>query len=395
MNKKWMGAALSALIAAAVTTPSWAEEIVLGLSFPKTGRYTTVGAATEIAVDIAVAEINAKGGIDGKKIRVEKFDTASDPKNAQVAAQRFAEDVKALAIIGPFSTAEAAVAFAAGERLEIVQMPNASSAPGLTKGKNWAWRMTEDEGKQFSRLVRTLSAKNIVKDKTAAVLYPSDEAVGKALGEIIMPTQLKNNGFTLVDNPIGFPTASFDLSPQVSKIKEKNPAVVSFAGLPEAASKVLKEVRRQGMNARMIGSQIFADPDIAEKLGPEGEGTIFVAWYWWDLNDRTRGFEKKFLEEVKKRGMNRTGAHHVDAAAYDIVYVYADAIRRGKVTGNPAKLKEERLAIRNALAATDYDGISGKVCFDKERDAELAAYVIEIKGGKRALLDSHPSDKCK
>jgi branched-chain amino acid transport system substrate-binding protein len=370
-----------------------AQDLVLGLSFPKTGRYASVGAATEIAVDIAVAEVNGKGGINGKKIRVEKFDTASEAKNAQVAVQRFAEDVKALAVIGPFSSQEAQVAFAAGERLEIVQMPNAASAPGLTKDRKWAWRMTEDEGKQFARLLKTLSTKKLAREQTAAVMYPSDEFVGKALAGW-MPKLFEQSGWKLVIPAEGFPTNAPDLSPHITKLKGQSPAVLAFAGLPEGAAKVMKEVRRQGHDSILIGSQIFADPDIARTLGSDGEGAMFVAWYWWDANERTRAFEKAFIEEAKRRGLNRSGAHHVDAAAYDIVFVYADAMRRANVSGDAAKLKAERAAIRDALAKTALDGVTGRICFDKERDAELAGYIIGIKDGKRYLIDSHPSDTC-
>ena len=121
---------LAMLVVASIVLPAAAQDLVLGLSYPKTGRYSTIS-ATEVAVDIAVAEINAAGGVNGRKIRLDKFDTASDAKNAQIAVQRFAEDVKALAIIGPYSSQEAQVAFATSERLEIVQIPNSATAPGL------------------------------------------------------------------------------------------------------------------------------------------------------------------------------------------------------------------------------------------------------------------------
>jgi len=128
--------------ALAAAGPLAAQDLVLGLTHAKTGRYAGVGIGTEVAVDIAVAEINAAGGVNGKKLRIEKFDTGSEAKNAQVAAQKFTQDARALGIIGPFSSQEAQVAFAAGERLEIVQVPNAASAPGLTKDRNWAFRVT-------------------------------------------------------------------------------------------------------------------------------------------------------------------------------------------------------------------------------------------------------------
>ena len=383
---------LALLLAAGFALPAAAQELVIGLSHPKTGRYSGIS-ATEVAVDIAVAEVNAAGGVNGKKIRVEKFDTASEAKNAQVAVQRFAEDLNALAVIGPYSSQEAQVAFAAGERLEIVQIPNSATAPGLTQKKKWAYRVIEDEGKQFERLLKSLERKQIVKEKTVAVIYPSDEFVGKALSSW-MPKLLDANGWKQVIPPEGYLTNAADLSPHITKLQGKSPAAIAFAGLPGGAAKVMHEVRRQGHKSVMIGAQVMADPDVVNLLGPDGEGTIYVSWYWWDANDRTRAFERKFLDETKKRGINKSGAHHVDASAYDIVYVLADAMKRANVTGESSKVKAERNAIREALAKTQVSGVSGNICFDKEHDAELGAYIIGVKGGKRYLVDSHPADKC-
>jgi branched-chain amino acid transport system substrate-binding protein len=383
---------LALLVATSFSLPAFAQEIVIGLSHPKTGRYSGLS-ATEVSADIAVAEVNAAGGVNGRKIRLEKFDTASEAKNAQVAAQRLAEDAKALAILGPFSSQEAQVAFAASERLEIVQIPNSATAPGLTKDKKWAWRVIEDEGKQFARLLKTLETKKLVKEKTAVVIFPSDEFVGQALSSW-MPKLLDSNGWKQVLPAEGYLTNAADLSPHITKLQGRSPAVIAFAGLPGGAAKVMREVRRQGHQSHIIGSQVMADPDIGTLLGADGDGTIYVSWYWWDTNERTRAFERKFLEETKKRGINKGGAHHVDASAYDIIYVLADAMKRAGVTGDPAKLKAERNAIREALATTRISGVSGEICFDKERDAELGAQIIGVKGGKRYLIDSHPADKC-
>lgn len=384
---------LLAGLVACITLPAWAQDLVLGLTHAKTGRYAGVGVGTEIAVDIAVAEINAAGGVNGRKIRVEKFDTGSEARNAQVAVQRFAQDANALGVIGPFSSQEAQVGFAAGERLEIVQIPNAASAPGLTRNLKWAFRVTEDEGKQFARLLKTMGEKGGVTNRTAAVMFPSDEFVGKSLAGW-MPNLLESNGWKMVIPAEGFPTNATDLSPHITKLQGKTPGVFAFAGLPEGTAKVMKELRRQGHNSVLIGGQIFADPDIARILGPDGEGATYVAWYWWDANDRTRTFERKFLEEAKKRGVNKTGAHHVDASAYDIVYVYADAMRRANVTGDASKAKAERLAIREALRTTDVNGVIGKICFTKENDSELPGYIIRIRNGQRTLLDTHAPQKC-
>ncbi len=140
-----------------------AKDLVLGLSFGKTGRFASIGRTTEVSVDIAVREINAAGGINGMKLRVVKFDTGGDPKQAVVAVRKFARDDKALAVIGPLASAEARVAFPAGERLGIVQMTNASSAPKLADRFPYAYRIGESEALQFIRVVKTLKKKGMLK----------------------------------------------------------------------------------------------------------------------------------------------------------------------------------------------------------------------------------------
>ena len=92
----------TAALAIGAAAPADAEDVVIGLNMVKSGALKNVGEATETSVDIAVDEINAKGGIAGKKIKLLKYDTGSDPKQAATATQKFAEDDHALVVIGPF-----------------------------------------------------------------------------------------------------------------------------------------------------------------------------------------------------------------------------------------------------------------------------------------------------
>ena len=385
-------AALCALMIAAAPANA-ADEIVLGLSNVVSGPLKTPGEGTEIAVDIAVAEINAAGGINGKKLRVVKFDTGGDPKQAVVAARKFASDDGALGIIGPFSSGEAGAAFPIGERLGIVQIPNASSAPGLTKGKSYAFRLTEDESKQYNRLLTSMKNKGVRTGHTE-IFYVTDERISKIVGVFLMPKLMKKFGMA-AGKPIGFSYTSFDLAPQATKAMQAKPDLIAVASVGPPAAKVLKEMRRQGFKGRMIGSQLFADPNNIELFGSEADGTLFAAGFWYRLNAETRAFSAKFDAGVKKRGIKRPFPHHVDAQAYDIVYLFKQAMEKAGVTGDPSKLKAERTAIRDALNGIRFSGITGKnVCFDANGDAELPGYIIEMKGSQWTLFDQHPADKC-
>jgi len=387
---------LSTIALAAIFTAGTvqaADEIVIGATLAKTGRYATSARTTETSIDIAVEEINAAGGINGKQIKLVKFDTNGDPKQAQVAVRSFAEDEGALAVIGPFSSGEARVAFAAGERLGIVQIPNASSAPELADKFSYAYRVTESEFLQFNRLVGTMKSKGMEIADTS-IMYVSDEFVSKAVGTQLMPAVFGKHEVELVGEPVGFQTAAFDVSTQVAQLMEKPTDTVAVAGIVEAVVKSAKELRRQGHEGRIIGSGISADPDLAGKIGEDGNGMLYATWFWWDRDDSTREFTDKFNAENEKRGIEKAGPHHVDASAYDIVYILKAAMEAAGVTGDDDKLKAERTAIRDTLATLEHEGISGTICFDKNGDAELPAYIVEINDGDISLIDSHPANEC-
>jgi branched-chain amino acid transport system substrate-binding protein len=380
--------------AAMMTLEASARELVIGLSFGKTGRYSSIGKTTEAAVDIAVREINAKGGVNGMKIKLVKFDTAGDPKQAVVAVRKFARDDKALAVIGPFSSSEARVAFPAGERLGIVQIPNASSAPKLADKFSYAFRVTESEYLQFTRVLKTLKKKNMLKKKVA-ILYAPDDVVSKAVGIFIMKPVFKKFGVELAIKPIGFRTEAFDLSPQVSQLKGLDLGYVGVAGITPIAIRVLKEMRRQGVNTPIIGGQIWADPEIIKRMGKAADGSVFIVSYWYKRDARSREFARKFAVEMKKMGLDKPFPHHVDAAAYDTVYILAKAMKQAKITGEPSKLKAERTAIRDTLANITFSGVMGEICFEKNGDAQLPGYVLTMKNGQWELLEEHKPAPCK
>lgn len=393
-KRHFIAAAVATLLAAA--TPAFAaDNIVIGLNMVKSGFMKTIGEATETSVDIAVNEINAKGGINGKQIKLVKFDTGSDPKQAAIGTQKLAEDDHALAIIGPFSSGEAAVAFPVGERIGIVQIPNAASTPGLTKGYSYAWRLTADEGTQFTRLIKSMTKKGIKHDH-AEIIYVSDERVANVSGTKFYPAIFKANHMTFGE-PIAIQVNSFDVSPQVAQALQRKPDVVAIAATPDGAAKVIKELRRQGFKGRIIGSQIFADPNQVQLFGKDANGMLIVAGFWWDRTDATRAFTKKYAEENAKRGLtSKKIPHHTDAQAYDDVYLLKQVMEKEHITGDPAKLAQERTAIRDGLKGIRFSGITGdNTCFDADHDAHLPGFVIEIKDMKWTLFDSWPAEPCK
>src|SRR3954466_13498600 len=114
MTKPWK--LLLAVLAAAVIVPAQAQPqgLVLGFSTAKSGTWVSFTRRNEIALQMAVDEINKAGGVNGKPLVIKSFDTGSKPEQAATAARQFAENDGALAIVGPFSSGECRVAFPVG-----------------------------------------------------------------------------------------------------------------------------------------------------------------------------------------------------------------------------------------------------------------------------------------
>lgn len=368
-----------------------AGDIVLGFATAKTGPYVSLANTNGIAVDLAVAEINAKGGIGGSPIRVVTFDTSGDPKQAALAVRQFAEDDRALAVIGPFSSSEVRVAFPAGERLGIVQMSMSSSAPNLTKGFTYGFRNTRDEGRVIDEVLATLRDKGMPL-KVGAIAYATDDVVSKSVGTAVLPGLFAKYGVASAGS-VDFQYNAFDLSPQVSKLAQMKPDVVGLGAPPEAAVNLAKEAKRQGLATRFVGGTTIADPDLPRRMDGAGEGMTIGTTFFPNLDDRTKAFAKAFGEKAAAAGIARREPNQQDAASYDIVILFAEAARHAKLTGVPDRLAAERTQLRDALAGLkDVEALEGRIAFGPERDAIKPIYVIEARKGEWALLDTRKAD---
>jgi branched-chain amino acid transport system substrate-binding protein len=390
MTRTLRVATVAASLSAIACGSAASQEILLGNLPSSAGPWATYSRTNNIAAQMAVDEINAAGGINGKKVRIVSFDTAGKPDQAVVGVRKLAEDDKVLAIIGPFSSSEARVAFPAGERAAVVTMPMASSAPKLAEPFTYAFRNTSDEGYLFVRVMRALKEKNIP-HATAAIAYATDDVISKVMGEKVLPGIMKQSGVDVKLN-VTFQTQAFDMAAQVSQLMQQPTDLVGVGSGPEAAVRLAQEMRRQGHKGRLVAGSTIADPELPRLMGKAGDGTVIPTAFYADLNDRTKKFEAEFLRRVKAANIDRSASAQFDAATYDIVLMYADAMKKANVTGDPSKLAAERSAIRDELRKMkNFPALEGPISFGKDGDALKPVYIIEMQDGKWRLLANYPA----
>lgn len=388
-----IAAAALAITGLALSTGTAAQsELVLGYLTAETGPFVSLSRSNEIAARMAVDEINAAGGVNGKKLRYITFDTAGNPGQTVVGLRKLAEDDKVLAIIGPFSSGQVQVAAPAGDRTGIVTMAMASSAPKLVANFKYAFRNTSNEGYMFARVMSALKAKGMPM-ATGAVAYANDDTISRAMGEKVLPGVMKQSGVDLKLS-VDFKLAAFDMSAQVAQLKASPTDLVGIGAPPEAAIKLAQEMRRQGVKSRLVAGSTINDPDLPSRMGAAGGGTVIPSTFFAELDDRTRKFAAEFEKRAKAMNADRTAPAQFDAATYDIVLFYAWAMKEAKVTGDPSKLAAERTAIRDAIQGMkDYPALEGPISFGDDHDALKPVYVLEIRDGKWALLETYPAPR--
>jgi branched-chain amino acid transport system substrate-binding protein len=369
-----------------------AQDLLLGYLPAMGGPFATFSKTNFVAARLAVDEINAAGGVNGKKLRIVSFDTAGKPEQAGVGVGKLAEDDKVMAIIGPFSSGECRVAFAAGQRDGIVLMSMASSAPDLAKPFSYAFRNTSNEAYMFNHVMVALKSHHLPM-ATGALAYATDDVISKTMGEKILPAVMTKNGVK-IELSVTFQTRAFDFSPQVTQLVAHPTDLVAVGAGPESAVRLVQEMRRQGHKGRLIAGSTISDPELPRLMGKDGDGTIIPTSFYGALNDRTKKFEADFIKGAKTAGVERTAAAQFDAATYDIVQIYADAMKAAKVTGDPTKLAAERTAIRDEIKKMkDFPALEGPISFGDNGDALKPVYVIEMKDSKWNLLANYPAGK--
>lgn len=388
MTRIMRTALLTVALAAASMTTAAAEDLLLGYLPASGGPFATFSKTNAIAAQMAIDEINSAGGVNGKKLRIVEFDTAGKPDQAVVGLRKLADDDKVLAIIGPFSSSECRVVFPAGERAGIDTMSMASSAPKLAEPFTYAFRNTSDEGYMFERVLRAIKEKNYPA-QTAAVAYATDDVISKTMGENVLPNLMKKAGID-VKLSVTYLTQAFDLAAQASQLVAQPTDLLGIGSGPESATRLVQELRRQGGKARPVAGSTIADPELPKLMGPAGNGTIIPTTFYASTDDRARKFEEEFLKRTKAAGIDRSASSQFDAATYDIVLIYAQAMKEANVTGDPAKLAAERTAMRDAIRATkDFPALEGPISFGKNGDALKPVYVIELNDGKWNLIATY------
>ena len=386
----FMAAALLTVIGLVSGLALAAEPIKIGAAFALQGPWGDYCKRNVIALDMAVEKINAAGGVNGMPLKSVLYDTASKPDEATRIVRKLASDDNVLAILGPFSSSEAEVAYPVGNKIGIVMIAQASSKPGVAAASRpYALRNKIDELRLAMPAVKKW--KETYNIKSVAIVHDAKDAVGRSLGTQVLPGVCKKMGLQIVneESPVTFQTGDFDMRPQVTKLKSLNFDGIVFGGNYQDGVTFIKEARRQDVKQPMVAGNPLTHINFPVQGGTAAEGVFCSAeFYYWMDKPSVQAFTKEFTEKAKAKGYEPPQPQQFDVNVYDSVFMLARVMKEKGIMNKPADLAEDRKKIMEGLVAMKgFQGLASKIEFNEDGDAVKDVYVVKAHNGQWALVD--------
>ena len=359
---------IAALLTAAAAPPASAQTIKIGVFGPLTGDAAAMGSSEKEAVDLAVKEKNDAGGIRGKKVEVVYGDDAGKPEEAVNVAKRLISRDEVLITIGSISSPASLAASQVSRQSETPQIVVAGTAQRITtQGNKWVFRSPVPDTKLVADLAGFINEK-FPKLKKFAFLYVNDD-FGRGGFEAFKAAGQKY-GFEIVADE-RYTRGDIDFTAQLGRIKASPAqAMIEWSRYTEGAL-IAKQFVQTGLNLVRFGSDGVATPKYVELGGPAVDGVYFTT-HFSVATGADIPAARTFMDKYQKAFGRVPDAYA--AEAYDAITLALLAIEKAG--------KEDRAAVRDALAGLSFESVRGPFKFDEKGDPLLVTHVVKIMDGK-------------
>jgi branched-chain amino acid transport system substrate-binding protein len=342
-----------------------ADEIVLGQFASLTGDTATFGTSSRNGVDMAVEEVNAKGGVNGKKIRVITYDTRGTSQEAGNAVTRLVTRDKVVAVLGEVASSLSLAGAAVCQEKGVPMLSPASTNVKVTQVGDMIHRICFVDS--FQGYVMAKFAKDTLKVDNVALLYDQSQAYSTGLRDDFTKAFTEMGG--TVTTTQAYQSGETEFSAQLTSIRDTKPGAIYVPGYYTDIGTIAIQARRLGITVPLLGGDGWDSSKLAEIGGEALEGCFYSNHY---SSQETRPIVKEFVDKYQKEYGEVPDV--MAALGYDAGLVICDALARAKST-NGADLAA-------ALSATkDVPGVTGAITLDAERNARKPAVVLEMKKG--------------
>jgi len=349
----------STLLAAAATTliaGAAHAEITIAVAGPMTGQYASFGEQMQRGAEMAVADLNAAGGVLDQQLKLNIGDDACDPKQAVAVANKFASD-GVVFVAGHFCSGSSIPASTVYEEEDIIQISPASTNPKLTEegGPN-VFRTCGRDDQQGAVAGNFLA--DTFAGKKVAILHDKT-AYGKGLADETKK-QLNARGITETMYE-AYTAGEKDYSALVSKLKNSNIDVMYLGGYHTEAGLMIRQAREQGYNVQLVSGDALVTDEYWKITGPAGEGTLMT----FSPDPRKNPVAAPVVAKFKAINYEPEG---YTLYTYGAIQAWAQAVEKAGSTDIAAVIK--------ALRGNQFETVLGKIGFDDKGDVTAPGYVF-------------------
>ncbi len=369
-------ALLAAAVSLALALPAVAQNIKIHSVVELSGGGSAAGTQFKNGAEMAINEINAAGGILGRKIDNVISDTQTNPGVAKGLATKAIDD-GALAVFGPVFSGSIMVSMAETQKAQTPNFTGGEAAGITTQGNPYIWRTSFTQATAMPKVGRYISDQ--AKIKNLAVVFVNND-FGKGGRDAI--TKALAGSATKIVADISTDPSQVDFTAAVLKAKSSGADAVFIYLNEEESARALREFRKQGWNKPLIGETTLTGQKVIELAGEAANGAVAHVGLTIDApNPLIKAFATKYETAYKAK------SDHNGMKGYTGIYVLKAAIEKaGKV---------DKAAVNAALkglkiSAKQHPGVLLDVAFDDKGDLDRESFLVEVKAGKQEVVSILP-----
>jgi branched-chain amino acid transport system substrate-binding protein len=340
------------------------------------GGGATVGNNWKNGIDLAVEEINAKGGILGRKIEVTHADSQSNPGVARAQVQK-ALDSEPYVLLGPGYSGSVKVTAPLVAEAGVTQIMGGEAAELTQAGNKFLFRTSFGQQSSMPKVAKYVNDE--VKAKSVAVVWVNND-FGRG-GRDVITKEFAGHGIKVAAD-ISTEAGQADFAADVSKIKAANPDAVFIYLNEEESARILKELKRQGVTVPLIGETTLVGQKVIELAGDAANGARGHVGLTTDAPvELIKQFRDKFVKKY-----NYVPDHNGIKGYLAIYMIKATTEKMGKV--DPKAFADALHGL--TIKAADEPGILMDVTFDQNGDIDRQGFLVEVVEGKQVVKQVLP-----
>jgi branched-chain amino acid transport system substrate-binding protein len=342
------------------------QGIQIGFFGALTGPTATFAQSGRNGASLAVEQINAAGGVLGKKLVLLSEDDRGEASEAASAVSKLITRDHVVALIGEQASSRTLAAAPIAQSYKVPLISPTSTNVEVTKKGEYIFRACFIDAYQ-GRAVADFAHRDL-KAKTAAILIDARSDYSVGLAEAFRKSFEAQGG--KITSELKYEEGDSDFSAQLTALRPPQPDVLFIPGYYTDAGLIARQAKSLGLKATLLGADGWDSPKLVEIGGDAMEGAYFANHY--SVDDPSPAV-RKFVDAYKARYSAEPDS--IAATSYDAMRMLADAITRAGSTEGPR--------VRDALATTkDFPGVTGTITMDADRNPVKAAVILKIEGGR-------------